>query len=149
MIVVADASVLVGELLRKRGRELLLHPALNVVVAEDQWSETQHELSRRLAIMESSGRLTPDAKRALEEVVHTLIDAQAIEVIPRSMYASFETVARRRIPRDPQDWPTVALALLLDAPILTGDHDFLGCGCPTWTVETLKRELEALEKKQP
>ena len=26
------------------------------------------------------------------------------------------------------------LALVLDAGILTGDHDFLGCGCPTWTV---------------
>ena len=37
MIVVADASVLVGELLRKRGRELFLHSALHVVVAEDQW----------------------------------------------------------------------------------------------------------------
>jgi PIN domain len=57
MIVVADASVLVGESLRKRGRELFLHPELH-------------------------------------------------------------------------------------AAILTGDHDFLGCGCPTWTVETLRRELE-------
>jgi hypothetical protein len=55
MIVVADASVLVGELLRKRGRELLLRPELQVHVAEDQWGETQHELSRRLGIMESSG----------------------------------------------------------------------------------------------
>ena len=116
-------------------------------MAEDQWNETEHELARRLTIMESSGRLTSDAKRSLEEVLHTLIDAQAIEVIPRSLYASFEKGARRRIPRDPQDWPTVALALLLDAPILKGDHDFLGCGCPTWTVETLTRELEALEKQ--
>ena len=30
---------------------------LQVLVAEDQWSETQHELSRRLGIMEASGRL--------------------------------------------------------------------------------------------
>lgn len=33
MIVVADASVLVAELLRKRGRELLAHPELRVVVS--------------------------------------------------------------------------------------------------------------------
>jgi hypothetical protein len=52
MIVVADASVLVGELLRKRGRELLLHPTLRVVVAEHQWDEAEHELSRRLGILE-------------------------------------------------------------------------------------------------
>jgi predicted nucleic acid-binding protein len=47
-----------------------------------------------------------------------------------------------RIPRDRRDWPTVALAMVLDTGILTGDNDFLGCGCPTWTVETLRRELE-------
>jgi hypothetical protein len=35
MIVVADASVLVAELLRQRGRDLLSHPGLQVVVAED------------------------------------------------------------------------------------------------------------------
>ncbi|HEY7830406.1 MAG TPA: PIN domain-containing protein [Solirubrobacteraceae bacterium] len=148
MIVVADASVLVGELLRKRGRELFLHPALYVVVAEDQWSETEHELSRRLGLMESTGRLTADARFALEQAIHALVEAHGIEIVARSVYASFETVARRRIPRDPQDWPTVALALLLDAAILTGDHDFLGCGCPTWTVETLQRELETSEKKR-
>ena len=25
--------------------------------------------------------------------------------------------------------------MVLDADILTGDSDFLGSGCPTWTVE--------------
>jgi hypothetical protein len=34
MIVVVDASVLVAELLRRRGRELLSHPDLSAVVAE-------------------------------------------------------------------------------------------------------------------
>ncbi|MHB8492643.1 MAG: hypothetical protein ACYDA6_10595 [Solirubrobacteraceae bacterium] len=53
MIVVADASVLVGELLRRRGRALLLHRDLHVVVAEDQWEEAAHELSKRLAVLES------------------------------------------------------------------------------------------------
>lgn len=71
MIVVVDASVLVAELLRRRGRELFAHPDL----------------------------------------------------------------------RDPHDWAPVALAIALDAAILTGDHDFLGCGCPTWTVETPMTEL--------
>jgi predicted nucleic acid-binding protein len=128
MIVVADASVLVGESLRKRGRELFLHPELHVVVAEDQWSETEHELSRRLGIMQTTGRLKPDGRRALEQSVRAMIDTQVIEIVNREMYADFEETARRRVPRDPQDWPTVALALLLDAAILTGDHDFLGCG---------------------
>ena len=60
------------------------------------------------------------------------------------MYAHLEPVARRRIPRDPNDWPTVALAIALDAGIFTNDYDFFGCGCPTWTMETLRGELADL-----
>ncbi|HUN77916.1 MAG TPA: PIN domain-containing protein [Solirubrobacteraceae bacterium] len=145
MIVVADASVLVGELLRKRGRELFLRPELHVVVAEDQWGETEHELSRRLGIMQSQGRLSSAAREALERSVRAMIDAHAIEIVGREMYATYEHTARRRVPRDSRDWPVVALALLLDAAILTGDNDFLGCGCPTWTVETLRDELDGPE----
>ncbi|MGI8915588.1 MAG: PIN domain-containing protein, partial [Chloroflexota bacterium] len=49
--------------------------------------------------------------------------------------------ARARIPRDPDDWPTVAAALALGADIWTRDADFLGCGCATWVTETLIAEL--------
>jgi predicted nucleic acid-binding protein len=66
-----------------------------------------------------------------------------IEVIPRGDYDALEEIARRRVPRDPNDWPVVALAISLNAGILTEDHDFLGCGCATWTVETLRSELES------
>jgi predicted nucleic acid-binding protein len=141
VIVVADASVLVGELLRKRGRELLLDTDLRVLVAEHQWEETKHELSRRLSILEQQGRLTAEQRVALQRGVGELVEARAIEVVPRDIYASLEQVATERVPRDQRDWPTVALAMVLNAGILTGDNDFLGCGCPTWTVETLRPEL--------
>ena len=142
MIVVADASVLVAELLRARGRALFARLDLRVVVAEEQWDETEHELRRRLAIIVEQGRLTAEQARQLQEAVVALVDDRVIEVIPRTLYAHHEAVARRRVPRDPHDWPPVALALALDAGILTGDQDFLGCGCPTWTVETLREELD-------
>ncbi len=141
MIVVADASVLVGELLRERGRELLLDPDLHVLVAEHQWEETEHELSRRLGILESQGRLTVGQRITLEQAVNDLVETRAIEVVPQDIYASLEHVATERVPRDQRDWPTVALAIALDAGILTGDNDFLGCGCPTWTLATLRAEL--------
>ncbi|NJM00632.1 MAG: hypothetical protein HC924_18495 [Synechococcaceae cyanobacterium SM2_3_2] len=35
-----------------------------------------------------------------------------------------------------------ALALRLGADIWTQDADFLGCGIPTWTTETLMVHLE-------
>lgn len=57
---VADASVLVGELLRKRGRGLVSHPNLRVVVAEHQWQETEHELQRRIDALVTTNRLSPE-----------------------------------------------------------------------------------------
>ena len=62
-------------------------------------------------------------------------------LVPERLYLSFEPVARRRVPRDPRDWPTVALALALGAGIWTEDGDFLGCGLPTWTTATLAHHL--------
>jgi len=41
--------------------------------------------------------------------------------------------------------PTVALALALDCGIWTTDNDFLGCGLPVWTPETLLLHLETLD----
>jgi predicted nucleic acid-binding protein len=141
MIIVADASVLVGELLRRRGRELFARTDLRVVVAEEQWDETEHELARRVDIIVAQGRLSAAQAQVLQDAVYGLIDSRAIEVIPRRFYVDQEAIARRRVPRDPRDWPPVALALALGVGILTGDQDFLGCGCPTWTIETLRDEL--------
>jgi folate-dependent phosphoribosylglycinamide formyltransferase PurN len=58
------------------------------VVAEDQWSEADHELSRRLGIMESTGRLTSDGRLVLEQAVHTMIDTQAIEIVVLAGFVS-------------------------------------------------------------
>jgi predicted nucleic acid-binding protein len=141
MIVVVDASVLVAELLRRRGRELLARPDLQCLVAEDQWDEAQHELDKRVAAIVGQGRLTSDQGQQLLRIVHDFVEGDVIDVVPRRFYEHMENAARRRVPRDPADWAPVALALALDVPILTADNDFLGCGCPTWTVETLLAEL--------
>lgn len=141
MIVVVDASVLVAELLRRRGRELLARPELQCLVAEEQWEEAQHELDKRVAVIVGQGRLTSDQGRQLLEVARDFVEDDVIDVVPRRFYEHMEGTARRRVPRDPADWAPVALALALDVAILTGDNDFLGCGCPTWTVETLLMEL--------
>jgi predicted nucleic acid-binding protein len=54
-----------------------------------------------------------------------------IAVVPAERYKALEGKALKRIPRDPDDWPTVAAALILEAGIWTRDADFLGCGCAT------------------
>ena len=95
------------------------------MVAEDQWGEAKHELSRRLGILEAQGRLTAEQLIALQQGEDDLVEMRAIEIVPRDTYASLEQVATERVPRDQRDWPAVALAMVLNAGILTGDNDFL------------------------
>lgn len=118
MIVVVDASVLVAELLRKRGRELFDRPDLTCVVAKDQWDEAEHELEKRLQIMVDRKLLTDERAQDLREGVQRIINDHVIEVMPRASYEYRKTEARRRVPRDADDWPPVALALALDAGYL-------------------------------
>jgi predicted nucleic acid-binding protein len=140
---VADASVLVAELLRARGRRLIRNPVLRLAVTERVWDETQHELQRRADIIRQRGRFTPQTTTDLYDEGMALA-ALRIARVSNGMYAHREIAARARIPRDPSDWPTVALAMALDAAIWTNDCDFLGCGLPTWTTETLLIRLREL-----
>ncbi len=137
---VLDANILVAELLRRRGRELLRNPQLELYLAEQIREEAEYELGRRVMEMVNKGRLSEGAGFVQIETALAVIDNQ-MRLIPPSFYNYLETEARKRIPRDPDDWHTVALALALPAAIWTQDYDFFGCGCPTWTTETLLLQL--------
>ncbi len=139
MIIVVDASVLVAEVLRLRGRALFRDRRLDIVITEEQLSETVHEVERRLRFFTERGQLDADQISMLRKDIEAVINT--IDVVPPHVYHPFESVARRRIPRDSNDWPTVALAIATGGDILTNDQDFLGCGCATWTFETLCDEL--------
>jgi predicted nucleic acid-binding protein len=85
----------------------------------------------RKYIPDIAGRRNFDASVGL-----ALLDqiARIVEVVDRSLYEDFEEMARARISsRDPEDWPVVATALMLAAPIWTEDQDFFGSGVATWT----------------
>jgi|SRR5580658_7224695 predicted nucleic acid-binding protein len=65
--------------------------------------------------------------------------ARIVEVVDRSLYEEFELPAKARISaRDPSDWPIVATALMLNAPIWTEDRDFFGSGIATWTTDRIE-----------
>ena len=140
MRLVVDANELVAEAFRVRGQELIAHVALELLIAERAWGEAQHEIEQRLRAMVRHGRLTEATLTNFLAKTLALIDAH-VAVVPPEAYAHWEGRARSRIPRDPDDWPTVAVALELDAGIWTNDGDFLGCGCPTWITQTLRSEL--------
>lgn len=141
MILIVDANILIGELLRQRGQILIQNPALMLYITEQVLDEIQYEIQRRIPLMVSRGRLTEaNAQLLLAQAIH-LIETK-VTVITETDYIHLETEARNRIPRDPNDWSTVALALSMNAAIWTQDCDFLGCGCPTWTTETLLIQMQ-------
>lgn len=75
-----------------------------------------------------------------------LLDAllTGIQVVEDALLAEFETAARERLAtRDPDDWPALALALALNAPVWTEDTDFFGTGVATWTTRNVEIYLGA------
>jgi predicted nucleic acid-binding protein len=87
------------------------------------------------------GQIEPeDHAYILSQVLTTLNTSLA--VVPDEHYQQHEAEARDRIPRDPNDWPTVALAMALGSGIWTIDGDFFGCGVPLGTTQTLLTHVE-------
>ena len=81
--------------------------------------------------------LNPDNRLALLGQI-----ARVVEQVDRSLYEEYEPAARARIElRDPDDWPVVAVAMLLKLPIWTEDQDFFGSGIPTWTTDRVELYL--------
>jgi predicted nucleic acid-binding protein len=141
MRLVVDANILVAELIRVRGRKLIVYPELELYMAEEAWEETTYELNKRIEKMIDKDIFSQEVGRSLLTDAIALAEAK-VSIVPHEVYASYETVARNRIPRDPNDWFTVALALALDTAIWTCDNDFFGCGVATWTTDTLLIHLD-------
>jgi hypothetical protein len=136
-----DASVLVAELLHPPFRALLRSGALRLLVAEHHWEETLLALETRVQAKLKHNALPATAAQGFLSSLAALPEQGVIDVVPHDLYAPHEALARLRIPRDPRDWPAVAVAITFGVGILTNDKHFLGCGCVTWTMETLRAEL--------
>lgn len=137
MELVCDASALVGELFRQRGRRILTHPDVALYIPPHQWAETLHELARRVG--DVADELGIDGDQLLERA--RALAESAVVVVPDDVYEPFMDEARDRI-NDPDDAPAVALALALDAGVWTRDRDFFGAGVATWRAEVLARVLD-------
>lgn len=140
MRLVIDASTLVGELLRARGKARLLNPRLELYIASPTYSEMRHELLKRQKLLVSRASLPPNLAATLVQEGFEVAE-KALSVVPSEWLEPFREEALWRIPQDPNDWPSVALALALDAGIWTEDRDFFGCGLITWRTPILEQAL--------
>ena len=84
MLLVVDANMLVSELLRIRGRELIESPALSLHVSEEVLGETLHELRNHAAKIVEQRRASREAADAmLEDAAGTL--ERGIAPVPREV----------------------------------------------------------------
>jgi len=117
---VVDANILVAELLRKRGRSLVAQSQLELFIATRTLEEAWYELEKRAEIIvKKADASKKTVERTLD--IATRVVSENIYFAKLYEYQTFEEEARRRIPRDPKDWHTVALALSLNADIWTQD----------------------------
>src|ERR1035441_4727139 len=133
---VIDANILVRAVFGERVYNLL-----------KEYEDVAEFYSPDLCIEEARKHLPAIAARRrgafapAESTLNHIVD-DLISVVDRSLYEEFEDRARARISsRDAGDWPVVATALLIDAPIWTEDQDFFGSGIATWTSNKIELYL--------
>jgi predicted nucleic acid-binding protein len=84
-------------------------------------------------------------RRALsEEVWRAVYDGVlgAVQIIADEVLIEVKSEAKVRIAaRDVNDWPAIAVTILLDCSVWTEDKDFLGAGVATWTTATVELYL--------
>ena len=135
---VLDANILLRGVFGTRVRDLLA-----------SYQETAVFYTPDLCVEESLKYVPSIARRRgldLEESYANLnqLLASCIIIVDQRFYEEFEDRARARISsRDPDDWPVVATAMLIDAPIWTEDQDFFGSGIATWTSNKIELYLRA------
>lgn len=127
--IVLDANVLLRAVLGRKVLVVLEDFAAQAtfVAPEMAFEEAREHLA---AVLQKRGESSA-LQLALNKLaaLHT-----AVQTIDVAEYEAMKDAALARIgPRDPDDWPVLACALLLNCPIWTEDRDFFGTGVATWT----------------
>ncbi len=132
---VLDANILARAVLGVRVRGLIEHYAADVAlfVPESAIGEAQEHLPTIFL----KRRLPADQALGVFESVRDFLHE-----LPLAFYVDQEEQARARL-ADPEDWPVLACALVLDCPIWTEDRDFFGTGVATWTSDRVEIYLGA------
>jgi predicted nucleic acid-binding protein len=145
MKLVVDASVLVAEALRESGRKRLGSSSLELYLAEHAYREAKHELSKRFTLFVERVKLSEETAKYLWQRVLESLELPLI--VPESGYEHLETLAKECI-RDVNDWPTLALALILGCGIWTQDYDFFGTGVATWSTENIDKFVKTARAEE-
>ncbi|MEX2260991.1 MAG: PIN domain-containing protein [Bryobacteraceae bacterium] len=135
-MLVLDANILIRAVLGQRVRTLITTygNAVELFAPDVAFTEACEHLPKVLV-----KRRTPvESGMAVLESL-----GQVIQAVDFETYSVSEEAARKRLlGRDPEDWPVLATALVLNCPIWTEDTDFFGSGIATWTTDRVELFLQ-------
>ena len=127
--IVLDANVLMRAVLGRKVAGLLerFAPQVTFLAPDVAFDDVREHLA---AVLAKRG-----ATSALQAALDKLSALQtAVQPVDQAEYEAMKSAALARIgPRDPDDWPVLACALVLNCPVWTEDKDFFGTGVATWT----------------
>lgn len=127
--IVLDANMLMRAVLGRRVAQLLedFAPSATFFAPDVAFDDVREHLAVVLA-----KRGEPHALQAALAKLSAL--QTVVQVVDHTEYVAMMPAALARVgPRDPDDWPILACALLLNCPIWTEDRDFFGTGVAIWT----------------
>lgn len=137
--IVLDANILIRAVLGRRVKKIITDHAEHAefFAPELAYAESERHLPEILA--------KHDRADQIDQALAYLGGLQAVVLpVPEEVYESVRAAALSRIEsRDPDDWPVLAAALVIECPIWTEDRDFFGTGVPTWTTDRVELYLSA------
>jgi predicted nucleic acid-binding protein len=143
---VVDANILIGAVLGQRIVAVLeqLTDEVQLFTPATSFNDAVEHLPKILRIRGGQQGLNSEK---IEEGVSLALERleslrAVVEIVEETIYPRFRERAVKRLPRDPEDWDLVALALTFNAPIWTKDKDFIGSGIATWTTQTVLLFIE-------
>jgi len=129
---VIDANILIRAVLGRRVKETITGHVGDVdfFAPEVAFEDAEKHLPAVLTKFDRAAEIEP-ALAFLNQL------RDVVAAVPEDAYLDLKDAALARIQRDPDDWPVLATAMLLDCPIWTEDNDFFGTGVPTWTTDRI------------
>lgn len=130
---VLDANILVRAVLGKRVKYIITTYA---VEAEFFAPEVAYDAERHLPEILAKHDRADEVEAALAYLTQL---RATVRGVPEEVYLDHKAEALARIEqREPDDWPILATAMILECPIWTEDNDFFGAGVPTWTTDRVE-----------
>jgi predicted nucleic acid-binding protein len=140
-LIVLDANILIRAVLGTRVRNQILD---NVDAVKFFAPDVAYDDARKYL---------PDLleKRAIPAAPALAVLDALIPFVPpleTDFYFTVKRQALRRIGRrDPDDWPVLACAIILECPVWTEDVDFFGAGVATWSSASIDTFFEELKSR--